>query len=237
MPLVGCTHFFSGPSYLISVNLTISSLKKHVIFENITHYFEYQNDSIYYQIIFSYMRSQRRAMEKGKRKNNKFTYEEDAKLRKLVNEYGEKSWDIIASHMKGRNIRQVHDRWVYYLSPNVCNSPWTDEEDEKLIHLTQELNGRWVQISKRFNGRNDTQIKNRWNFLKKRLSLPDLPKKRGSANTSSESSSQVSPAPNVIERNEHSLLGSDDAVEAVLDKLISAFHSMENDMFPEYSLW
>ena len=80
--------------------------------------------------------------------------------------------------MNGRNIRQCHDRWVYYLSPRVCNDPWAQEDDEKLIRLAQELNGKWVQIAKRFKGRNDTQIKNRWNTLRKTKDLPEIRKKK-----------------------------------------------------------
>ena len=96
-----------------------------------------------------------------KRRNRKFRPEEDRRLRNLVKKYGEMSWDEIAAKMEGRNVRQCHDRWYYYLSPALNISPWTEEEDKKLIMLTQEYNGKWVEISKKFNRRTDVQIKNR----------------------------------------------------------------------------
>ena len=106
---------------------------------------------------------------KHKRMNHKFTKEEDQKLKKLVNNYGESAWDEIASLMPGRNPRQCHDRWCSYLSPNINNSPWTEEEDKRIIKLQAEFNGKWVQMSKRFKGRTDIQLRNRWNVLKKTL--------------------------------------------------------------------
>ena len=115
--------------------------------------------------------------EKKKRTNNKFTKEEDRALRTLVRHYGESAWDEISALMPGRNARQCHDRWVYYLSPKVNNMPWSEEEDQKLIHECYELKGKWVQIAKKFKGRTDIQIKNRWNLLKKQLFLPDIQKK------------------------------------------------------------
>ena len=177
-----------------------------------------------------------------KRRNNKFTYEEDAQLRKLVKQYGENNWIDVASHMRGRNARQVHDRWVYYLSPKVSNLPWTDEEDEKLIKLTKELNGKWVQISKRFDGRTDNQIKNRWNLLKKRYCLESPTKKRTNHDSAStpESSAQESPAPQVIDHSGTTFSSADANIDIVLDKLISVFQFMdsnENDLFNDYSFW
>ena len=117
-------------------------------------------------------------LKASKRTNHKFTPDEDAMLKKLVGQYGESDWDEIASLMPGRNPRQCHDRWIYYISPNVNNSPWTEEEDARLIKLSKELNGKWVQIAKKFKGRNDTQIKNRWNILKKMMMLPDIQRKK-----------------------------------------------------------
>ena len=107
-----------------------------------------------------------------KRTNKKFSSEEDAKLRQLVKQYGQNAWEEVSTRMNGRNIRQCKDRWFYYLSPKVKSDPWTEEDDAKLIKLVSELNGKWVMIARRFKGRNDTQIKNRWNTLKK---LQDQP--------------------------------------------------------------
>ena len=105
----------------------------------------------------------------NKRRNHKFTQDEDARLSKLVNNYGESAWDEIAALMDGRNPRQCHDRWCSYLSPNINNAPFTAEEDKKIIKLQPEFKGKWVQMSKRFKGRTDIQLRNRWNILKKHL--------------------------------------------------------------------
>ena len=115
---------------------------------------------------------------KSNRTNRKFKPEEDAKLRSLVSKYGEMAWNEIANEMEGRNVRQCHDRWFYYLTPQLNNTPWTKEEDKRLIKLAKEYKGKWVAISKHFNRRTDTQIKNRWNILKKTMKLPEFRRKK-----------------------------------------------------------
>ena len=114
----------------------------------------------------------------ARRTNHKFRPEEDMKLRRLVSKYGELAWNEIAAEMDERNARQCHDRWTYYLSPALNCSPWTQEEDKRLIRLAKQYKGKWVAISKHFNRRTDTQIKNRWNILKKKMNLPELPRRR-----------------------------------------------------------
>ena len=104
-------------------------------------------------------------------RKKKFTREEDNKLREYVNELGEDKWEEIANLMGNRNARQCHDRWKYYLSPNVNNEPFTQEEDALLIKLVSKYGGMWVQISKKFKNRSDIQMKNRWNILKKQFNL------------------------------------------------------------------
>ena len=111
---------------------------------------------------------QQQQMQANKKiKRNKFTPEEDLALKALVAQFGEFNWERIAAHMPNRNERQCHDRWIYYLSPNINNEPFTREEDELLFKLVSQMGGMWVQISKKFNKRSDKQIKNRWNLLKK----------------------------------------------------------------------
>ena len=104
----------------------------------------------------------------------KFTPEEDQELIQLIEKYGTNNWSLVSSMMKGRNERQVKDRWFYYLSPDLNKSEWTQEEDNLLIAKVQELGSSWVKISKAFQGRTDVQIKNRWNILKRKMNAGTL---------------------------------------------------------------
>ena len=170
-----------------------------------------------------------------KRTNRKFSYDEDRALRRLVKQFGESSWDEISKHMNERNPRQCHDRWCFYLSPKINHSPWTDEEDKRLIKAYTELNGKWVQISKRFKGRTDTQIKNRWNTLNKLMHLPKIEKKKiKHANdkiTNSDKTSDDNSENNHLTtiEEESKLLAS-----GVVDKFISLFE--ENDHKNDWAL-
>ena len=99
----------------------------------------------------------------------KFTLSEDNLLQKLVEKMGDTNWVEIAAMIPGRNPRQCHDRWFYYLSPNVKKTPWTEEEELLLCKCVREIGPHWVRISRMFEGRTDTQIKNKWNVLKRRI--------------------------------------------------------------------
>ena len=115
-----------------------------------------------------------------KMKKNKFTAAEDKLLTELVNKFTETRpinykltlsddmWEQIAKMIPNRNARQCHDRWCFYLSPTVKKTPWTEEEEQQLIHLINTIGPHWVTISKQMPGRTDTQIKNRWNVIKRR---------------------------------------------------------------------
>ena len=128
-----------------------------------------------------------------KRTNRKFKPEEDALLKKLVRKYGTLSWDLIAAEMHGRNARQCHDRWRFYLSPKINNKSWTPEEDRILIQAYTELNGKWVKIAKRFKGRTEIQIKNRWNILNRTMNHAKAKEKAAnSMNNALSSSPEIS---------------------------------------------
>lgn len=100
---------------------------------------------------------------------NKFGAEEDLQLKELVRKYGENNWTQIAQNMPNRNARQCKERWCNYLSPNICKSPWTQDEDNLLLEKYKEIGARWVQIAKFFPQRTDISIKNRYLVLSRRI--------------------------------------------------------------------
>ena len=103
---------------------------------------------------------------------NLFSKTEDEKLKRLVVQYGDK-WNKVAEEMEGRNARQCRDRFNTYLSPNSKIGNWSKEEDQLLLKLYNEFGNQWVKISKHFNNRTDTAIKNRFNNLKSERKKPD----------------------------------------------------------------
>lgn len=103
---------------------------------------------------------------------NKFTATEDETLKSLVAKYGTDDWDQISDIMETKNARQCHDRWFYNLSPKVVKTPFTVDEDQKLLNLVSKIGPHWVKIAKHFPGKTDTQIKNRYKVLKKKKTSP-----------------------------------------------------------------
>lgn len=95
-----------------------------------------------------------------------FSIEEDAKLRFLVSQYGNKDFKKIASFMPGRTPRQVRERYKNYLSPEVNNGPWSREEDALLCKKYMELGPKWSKIADFFPSRSDINVKNRWTSIK-----------------------------------------------------------------------
>lgn len=99
-----------------------------------------------------------------KRIRNKFTPEEDQKLRELIQKHGQHSWNLVSSLMENRNQRQCRERWKHYLScdMNEASRPWTKEEDSILINKFNELGAKWTKIALELPGRTDLQVKSRY---------------------------------------------------------------------------
>ena len=94
-----------------------------------------------------------------------FTEEEDQKLKELVEKMGTSDWHKISKQMNGRTVRQCRERYRHYLSPDVQNKEWTEEEDNLLREKYAELGPKWVEINGFFKNRTDINIKNRWVVL------------------------------------------------------------------------
>lgn len=117
-----------------------------------------------------------------------FRPDEDEILRSLVEEFGDKDWSIIASHMEGRTIRQCRERWQNNLSSNIIKSKWTREEDKILKIKYSEFGPKWKFLEEFFPGRTSYNIRNRWNGLT-RIKKKQLNKSKGSTSSMKKKSS------------------------------------------------
>lgn len=77
----------------------------------------------------------------------KFTPEEDDQLTEIVERIGTNDWELVSREMKKRTARQCRERWINYLSPELRNDPWTEEEDKLLDELYAEMGSRWHKIA------------------------------------------------------------------------------------------
>jgi len=96
------------------------------------------------------------------RRNRKFTQEEDEKLRVLVKVYGEGAWSQIAEEMKGRNRKQVRERYVNFLKKEHIVPEFTTEEDVTILKYVQTHGRRWSAISEQLTSKTPIMIKNRY---------------------------------------------------------------------------
>mmetsp|Transcript_11020 Transcript_11020/g.25921 ORF Transcript_11020/g.25921 Transcript_11020/m.25921 type:complete len:1068 (+) Transcript_11020:132-3335(+) len=107
-----------------------------------------------------------RYLKPGVRKGQ-WTDQEDAIVVDAVSTSAEQPftrWSDLASKLPGRVGKQIRDRWVNHLNPNINHMPFSREDDLLLWNGNKEFGKRWVEIStKLFNSsRSENHIKNRW---------------------------------------------------------------------------
>jgi Myb-like DNA-binding domain len=73
-------------------------------------------------------------------------------------------WSDLAQRLPGRVGKQIRDRWVNHLNPNINHLPFSREDDLLLWDGHKKLGKRWVEISTKFfnSSRSENHIKNRW---------------------------------------------------------------------------
>jgi hypothetical protein len=98
----------------------------------------------------------------------KFSVHEDDRLRALVGELGIGNWPEVASRLGTRSARQCRERFKNYLSPNLRNGQWSEEEDRLLGEKFSEFGAKWSVIVNFFPSRSEVNLKNRWTQLQNR---------------------------------------------------------------------
>lgn len=72
--------------------------------------------------------------------------------------------------MPTRNGKQIRDRYINILDPNINKSGWTRQEDRLILQEVGTNGPHWSEISKKLEGRPENRVKNRfYAVLKKRI--------------------------------------------------------------------
>jgi len=134
------------------------------------------------------------SQKRSKRGRNPWTPKEDAQLMELMKKYGQ-SWAMISSVMEGRTGKQVRDRYLNKLRPNIKCGDWSPQEDELVVSLCKEIGHRWSLIANHLPGRTEGQVKNRfYSHIKKRLQ-PDGTYSHSSSRAISEGTNSFAASP------------------------------------------
>ena len=107
-----------------------------------------------------------RYLKPGVRKGQ-WTDQEDAIVIEAVTSSAEQPftrWSDLAQQLPGRVGKQIRDRWVNHLNPNINHLPFSREDDLNLWNGHKKLGKRWVEISTKYfdSNRSENHIKNRW---------------------------------------------------------------------------
>ena len=97
-------------------------------------------------------------------KNQKWSPEEDALLKKIVSESEENvNWKAAESQFPGKTSQQIFERWTKVLDPVLLKGSWTRQEDEIIINFVRIYGCKsWTKLAQMLPGRIGKQCRERW---------------------------------------------------------------------------
>jgi Myb-like DNA-binding domain len=110
-------------------------------------------------------KEEKKALAKAKREAKKKKKDkDDGDIAKNMSEQPFTRWSELALNMPGRHGKQIRERWINHLNPNISHLPFTEEDDLKLWEAAEKYGKKWVEISTKYfhSTRAENQIKNRW---------------------------------------------------------------------------
>jgi hypothetical protein len=118
-------------------------------------------------------------------KRGRWSQDEDKKLKEAIEPFLNESrinWSVVKQSVLGRTDVQCRERWVNVLDPSINATPFSPEEDEKLLNLVESFgSGSWARISIEMgHSRTDNQCWRRWKKISKTAtaSAKNNPKKK-----------------------------------------------------------
>ncbi|CAD8092824.1 unnamed protein product [Paramecium primaurelia] len=117
----------------------------------------------------------KRVKPDNEEKNQKWTPEEDEKVKRLTKEY-KFDWKVIARFLSNRTGRQIRERYINHLDPNITTKAWSQQEDLKIWTLYKKIGSRWSEMAKKLKGRPENMIKNRfYGYIRKNYAKQENP--------------------------------------------------------------
>jgi len=99
--------------------------------------------------------------DKGIKKTNFWTEEEDKILKEKAKEFNYRNWNSIAEFIPGKSSIQCSSRYRR-IRPGLIKGSWKKEEDSMLLSLFEKYGENWAAISKEMPHRTGKQIRDRF---------------------------------------------------------------------------